>query len=76
VADLSRNVHARVTSEHDTVGLDCWCSPRYCAPCQQCDGEGCFNCDRGLVEVTRTMAELANFPLVIVHHGVVESVTS
>lgn len=35
---------------HDLDGTDCWCGPTFSMPCGQCDGEGCWNCERGWVE--------------------------
>lgn len=56
------------TGEHLTDGLDCWCSPRYATPCDECDGDGCWKCIDGLITLTRIEVELSDVPLIIVHN--------
>lgn len=56
--------------EHPGEGLDCWCSPRYGLPCDECptDKPGCWKCDGGLITLTRSEAEATDARLVIVHN--------
>lgn len=46
--------------------LDCWCEPRYCLPCDECD-TGCWKCESGLIRLTRDEAEAEDRPIIIVH---------
>jgi hypothetical protein len=64
----SRNTHVYpTTDEHITVGPDCWCSPRYLLPCDECES-GCWKCTDGVIVLTRAEAEACDRPIVIVHN--------
>jgi len=70
--------------EHDLLGLDCWCSPRYLLPCDECDveiapaddateqiferGSGCWKCDDGCIPLSRAEAEATERSIIIVHN--------
>lgn len=54
--------------EHDTDGVDCWCSPTYFRPCDECDA-GCWKCTEGRIALTRDEAAADEDPIVIVHNG-------
>jgi hypothetical protein len=56
-----------VKQPHVTEGLDYWCEPRHCLPCDECD-DGCWKCERGLIELSRFEAEEQDGGLVIVHN--------
>jgi hypothetical protein len=60
-------IPAERQTEHVTEGLMCWCVPRFYLPCDGCDN-GCWKCDRGLIELTVAEAQTAADPLVIVHN--------
>ena len=65
---MSGSIHTYpLTDEHITVGFDCWCSPRYLLPCDECD-TGCWKCTEGFIALSRAEAERASDPLVIVHN--------
>lgn len=55
------------TRAHNTIGLDCWCEPRFLLPCDECD-TGCSKCKNGSIELSRSVARRSNSPLVIVHN--------
>jgi len=67
---------------HDTGSLDCWCLPRFFRVCDECESEpmagvdvmgcvpphqGCWNCEHGLIELSRIQAEHVGMALVVVH---------
>lgn len=53
---------------HDTESIDCWCSPRYLKPCDECE-TGCWKCERGVIPLTREEAEACDDPIIVVHEG-------
>lgn len=62
-------IHTIPTWEaHDTTGLDCWCSPTYSLPCDECD-TGCWKCERGAIALTRAEAEHAPRTVQVIHHA-------
>jgi hypothetical protein len=62
------NLHTVPTiGEHTTVGLDCWCSPTYLLPCDECES-GCWKCVGGSIALTRAEAGASESPLVVVHN--------
>lgn len=55
---------------HSCDSLDCYCNPQYAVPCDECDGEGCWKCDDGLISLTREDAEeLQDYESVVVIHN-------
>ena len=71
VVRSAEGAHVRMTHEtaHDTDSLGCWCAPRFYLPCDECErGQGCWKCERGLIELTREQADASDVPLVIVHN--------
>ena len=67
--DQSQHVY-HTSAEHDTNGLDCWCSPSYNLPCDECEPPqaGCWKCINGLIPLSRAQAETNDQPLIIVHN--------
>lgn len=65
---MSQHVHTYpTTGEHTTDGFDCWCSPAYLLPCNECD-TGCWKCTNGLIPLSRAEADASERPIVIVHN--------
>jgi hypothetical protein len=65
---MSENIHTYpTTDEHLTSGLDCWCSPAYLLPCDECE-DGCWKCVGGAIPQTRAVAETADRPIIVVHN--------
>jgi uncharacterized cupin superfamily protein len=55
-------------TEHDTNSLDCWCSPTFMLPCDECEA-GCWKCTDGTTPLTRAEAEACDSPIIIVHNA-------
>lgn len=58
---------------HTLTGRSCSCSPDLKAPCDDCDGNGCWKCDLdAMVEVTADH----DGPVLVSHNRIVILVTS
>jgi len=55
-------------AEHDTESFDCWCGPRLCLPCTDCDGSGCWKCATGLIDLTREQADETDDTVLVIHN--------
>lgn len=69
VRDTVHTVPAEKEMEHITDSLDCWCSPSYLQPCDDCE-DGCWKCIDGCVPLTRTEAGALGVKagLIVVHN--------
>jgi hypothetical protein len=48
---------------------NCWCQPRFYLPCDECEN-GCYRCDKGLIELTGDQIDAADAALVVVHNDI------
>jgi hypothetical protein len=56
--------------EHLTEGLTCWCRPKYVTPCDECDGDSCWNCGgTGVLHVDDPETHDGPFGVMVIHYA-------